>query len=84
MGCPAPDSTYWLAAERAAKRALHTLWKRGEVGRITVGRHNRYGYITAETYNESFSPQVMKKLREAMERMPAALEELERQGSETP
>jgi hypothetical protein len=31
----------WPSFERAAKRALHTLWKRGEIGRIWDERNGR-------------------------------------------
>jgi hypothetical protein len=68
-GCEPPrpaNDLAWLALERAAKRALHTLVKRGEIGRIRES--NGYWYMSAKTYNESFSPQAMKELREAFER----------------
>jgi hypothetical protein len=62
----APDNPLWPPRERAGKRALHTLWKRGEIGRI----HNAgcYHYMTAENYNESFSPEALAKLKKALER----------------
>jgi hypothetical protein len=55
------------ALERAAKRALHTLWKRKEIGRIRIA--GRYCYVPIETWNESFSPESEKQLKAALERM---------------
>ena len=57
-----PDDPKWLAQERAAKRALYTLCKRGEVGRIQQGNH--FVYMSAETYNDGFSPKAMAELKE--------------------
>ena len=59
-----PDDPKWRAQERAAKRALYTLCKRGEIGRIQLGNH--FVYMSAETYNEGFSPESEAKLKEAM------------------
>jgi hypothetical protein len=62
-----------LAAERAAKRALHTLWKRGEIGRISDDDGPcRWLYIPKKTYDESFSAEAGKKLKAALDRMEAA------------
>ena len=62
----------WLALERAAKRALHTLWKRGEIGRIRHHVNGLYCYMPIETYNESFSPQAAESLKQALERLEDA------------
>jgi hypothetical protein len=70
LGEPDPHSTYWLGHERAAKRALYTLWKRKEIGRIRL--HERYCYITAECWKESFSPESEEQLRQHLEKMAAA------------
>src|SRR5262245_4388121 len=56
------------ALERAAKRALHTLWKRKEIGRI---RGHRYFYMPIEAWNEGFSPESEKQLKAVLERMAA-------------
>jgi hypothetical protein len=64
------DDPSWLTHERAAKRALYTLWKRGEIGRIRDG--GMYWYMTAETYDESFSPEALAKLKGHLERMADA------------
>ena len=58
------------ALERAAKRALHTLWKRKEIGRIRIA--GRYCYIPIETWNEGFSPESEKQLKAALERLETA------------
>jgi hypothetical protein len=61
----------WPSFERAAKRALHTLWKRGEIGRIWDERNGRrfWVYMARRTYDESFSPEVGKELKAALERL---------------
>src|SRR5262245_16523710 len=56
------------ALERAAKRALHTLWKRGEIGRIR-DHGGLYLYMPIETWNEGFSPKALAELKEALERL---------------
>ena len=59
-----PNDPKWLAQERAAKRALYTLCKRGEIGRIQRGDH--FIYMAAQTYNEGFSPQAQAELKEIL------------------
>jgi hypothetical protein len=60
------------ALERAAKRALHTLLKRGEIGRIRHPAADLYCYIPIETWNECFSPEANKQAKEIFERLGRA------------
>jgi hypothetical protein len=64
----------WLALERAAKRALHTLWKRGEIGRKWDERNGRrfWIYMARKTYDENFSPKIGQELKAALERLEIA------------
>jgi hypothetical protein len=65
----AADRNWSHAQDRAAKRALHTLWKRGEIGRIRNPGSGQYLYMTVETYNESFSPKAGAELKASLERL---------------
>jgi hypothetical protein len=44
----APKYRMSRSMERSAKRALHSLYKRGEVARIHVGSSDQWAYITPE------------------------------------
>ena len=65
-----PGSELSPSLQRSAKRALHRLVERGEIGRESHpdGSH----YMAKETYEENFSPK-------ATEQLKAAIEQVERQ-----
>jgi len=73
---PGPELSPSL--QRSAKRALHRLVERGEIGRESHpdGSH----YMTKETYEENFSPKATEQLSpKATEQLKAAIEQVERQ-----
>ena len=72
---PGPELSPSL--QRSAKRALHRLVERGEIGRESHpdGSH----YMTKETYEENFSPKATEQLKAAIEQVERQEEQVERQ-----
>jgi hypothetical protein len=65
-----PEDKLPPSLERSLKRALHSLVKRGEIGKMPdLPPGSLAHYITKECYDESFSPKALRQLKEAMSRM---------------